>query len=128
MVDHHEYERLCTAPCETTLPRGMQHLAVATGVEGAVSVDELVPVPGPSVVELQYEDRSATRRWGVGLLIAGGVALLSSLVWAVALGDNADSADIVAPVGLAIGGGVTSIVGEILALVPDSSSVRVRPH
>jgi hypothetical protein len=76
------YQRLCTAPCEVTLPAGSEVLALSSG-NGFPREAEAVSLPaGNSRVKGSMESRSGVRIAGwviaVGSLVGGGAIMLTA--------------------------------------------------
>ncbi len=120
-----EFERLCTAPCETRLEPGVHHFAVSEGVGTAVSTDELVAVSGDSRLTLGYEDRTAWQWVGGAVAVVGFVAALGATVWGADRLEAHDGKGVAASLIVGVGGLAAYIVGMVLVFDDDDATVQV---
>lgn len=129
------YGRICTAPCDATVPAGSYSMALSKGNGSPVEVEELVRVDGPSTLQGTYTSYSRLRITGVvvGLasLLAGGYLVISSF-GNEEVCDNGYCLDKVAldTTRLVLGSAVIiggSIAGGIMASKSDEATVRVVP-
>jgi hypothetical protein len=72
------YERMCTAPCDVSLPAGTETLALSRGDKPPISAEPVTLPPGNSEVRASFESRS-------GLRVAGWLLLLGSSIGGLAL-------------------------------------------
>lgn len=72
------YQRLCTAPCEVTLPAGSEVLALSSGNDFPREAEAVALAPGNSRIKGTIESRSGVR-------IAGWVITVGSLVGGTAI-------------------------------------------
>lgn len=138
------YAKVCTAPCEATLPAGKYWLALGTGKGKPVAEEQAVILKGPTQVEATYKSRAGIRATG-GIVIAASVLASAYLlatkdedVPTVVCHYSSSSGSACTPTthsvqndtklyaGLAIGI-VGSIVGLALITVRDGVDVRVAP-
>ncbi|HEY2405141.1 MAG TPA: hypothetical protein VGI10_04015 [Polyangiaceae bacterium] len=129
-----DYRLLCTAPCDTKLPAGIQTLALA-GDDGVAIPAKAVSLPeGPTQVRGCFESRAAVRY--VGVLVA--LASIGTGVYFIISSNNTttdcssgvcngglhkDNTLLGILIGLAGGGG-----GILMARVPDVPIVQVASH
>jgi hypothetical protein len=77
------YERICTAPCEASLPSGRETIAFGhDNDDEPKELDSVTLPPGNSLVSLSFKDRGGVRTAGVVTMVAGaalGVTLLALL-------------------------------------------------
>lgn len=109
-VHAHQFERLCTAPCDLTLPVGSHHFALSAG--GAAVAATSLQLTGDSTIVGEYVDNSGLRAagwitFGASLLAGGGMML------APILGGNYDSGTLMSWM---IAGGVVMLIGNIVGL------------
>lgn len=125
------YDRLCTTPCDITIPAGTESLALSVPGKEPVDAEPVTFPAGQSRVVGALESRQGTRVAGylVGTVgIVGGLAL--TLVGALkgtgdagrGSGTGASTPLIIAGCGLMLGGG---IVGGILVRQRDRATVTV---
>ncbi len=120
------YTPICTAPCEASLPAGTHYMALSTGGDTPVDVEDPVVVHGPSVLEASYDSRAGTRAAGWIIFIGGqavGIGVMLVPLLSVDGGDF-DTTPIF------IGGGIalaSLLVGLLLRGTSDDASIEVHP-
>ncbi len=122
---HWTVDRWCTAPCDTSLPDGMYHLAVARGTLLPTVLDVPVEVRGPTTLRATMDDRSGMRTagaWTVVGSLLGGAALALAGALATDADGNPSVALFLTGAGVGIVGAVTGFV--ILVASRDRLSVR----
>lgn len=123
-----EHQRLCTAPCEGTLPPGQHLLAVSRDDYGPVPVAGLVDVRNGTRLEATYTDNSAYRWTGAilgGLALIGGSVLMLQPIYD--MDDSPDASFDATP--LYVGGGIMLggvVVSTILTSISDSATIEAR--
>lgn len=122
-----DYAIVCTAPCDTQLPPGLQRLALSHHGGRTVEAEDPVQVSGSSTLRAEYESR-------LGVRIAGYVIMFGSLATGVII--MATNAPQCPPTGCqfptAFWGGLIVIVaggilGSILTGVGDHASIQLVP-
>jgi hypothetical protein len=73
------YERICTAPCEASLPSGKETLAYGHDDGEPQELDSITLPPGNSQLQLRFENHPTRRTAGIVVIIAGPVLTLASL-------------------------------------------------
>ncbi len=131
------YRRICTAPCEASLPPGTYLMALSSGHDKAVAVEEPVVLEGPSSIH-------GTHRSYTPLRVIGTIIVISSVVSGLYLigrgvlrttescdsegtcstEPDVDLNDVLWGTGILIGGGT---LGGILQGKDDSATIRVAP-
>ncbi len=126
------YQRLCTAPCATTLPRGSHRMALSKGGELAVEVGESVQINGPSKLRGVYHSNQDSRTtgkyvFGAGVALGFGLILVPFVFKGDDLEKNVDRALLFIPLGIAaVAAGL--IVGGFVLPKRDVASVVVLPY
>lgn len=134
-VHGRSYGRICTAPCEATLPAGSYPMALSRGNNSPVEAEELVRVDGPSTLQGTYTSYAALRTAGVVTSVAsvlGGGYLIFTSFDQVSKCDAAgcqdevdvDSTRLIAGAVVLLGG---SIAGGVMASKADEVGIRVLP-
>jgi hypothetical protein len=134
-VHGRSYGRVCTAPCEATVPAGSYSMALTKGNGAPVEVEEMVQVSGPSTLQGTYTSYAALRTAGTIVSIAsvlGGGFLVFTSFDRVEKCDGAgcrqeidvDSTKLIVGGVVLIGG---AIGGGIMAGKSDEATVRVLP-
>jgi len=128
------YARICTAPCEATVPAGQYTLALSKGTGNPVEDEQLVRVDGPATLAGKYTSYA-------GLRAAGFVISLASIVTGFYLvytsfgkeecdastnicDRKVDQSRLITGFGIAIGG---AIIGGIMGSKGDDAEIRVIP-
>lgn len=119
------FERLCTAPCNITIPAGTEILALSTaGASIPVSATSATFPAGQSQVIGKLQSRRGVRT--AGWLVAAGSLGVGMYMILSSTGDNGKSNTGLLLGGTAIGfGGV--MAGVYMALTPDKAHVDVHP-
>jgi len=114
------YLPVCTAPCDASLPKGTQRLALS--YEGGKPVDVTVVLAGPSRLEADYTSRRGIRVGGLVLFSASFLTGAGLTVYGVQQGNGG-------PVGIGVAvallGGLS---GLVLMLIQDSAQIGVVPQ
>ncbi len=134
------YERLCTAPCEVTLPAGTETLALSRP-GGLPREAGFVTIPaGRFRVTGAFESRAATR--AAGWVIAAGSVVLGAAAFYASVGekkvcspdygrgqDCRDELDVDLPLALvgALGGSLGMGIGLSMAVRADQPVVKAQP-
>ena len=129
-----EFQRICLAPCEVSMPAGADTLAVAqtAGGEGFPQSVGAVNLPaGRSRVTFNYKDHGTVRYTGKVVFGAGLIGGLTYLLvkagsYSNCAGDDACKNS--ALDGMLLGGGIflgTTLVGGLMMSVGDSVEVKV---
>jgi hypothetical protein len=132
----HDYQHICAAPCDATLPAGTHRLALSKNGKAPVEPDEAVTIRGPSNVHGTYVDRSGTRI--AGWLVLGGSLVASLVMLAASIHSDQDCTSTGSCVpthsidmGLAVGSLATMTVGAIVAVIlglqHDGAIIEVTP-
>jgi hypothetical protein len=120
------YERLCTAPCDISLPAGTEVLALSTGNEPPVAAEPATFRDGASELTGTLESNAGIRGGGIAVMILGSVIALGMEVGAMA--DAADGTELNWP--LLVGGLVVFAggmgAGAAMMTTRDNASVQVR--
>jgi hypothetical protein len=130
------YDRICTAPCDVSLPAGTETLALSRGDKAPIEAEASTLPPGPSEVRGTIESRA-------GIRVAGWVIAIGSAVAGAALmltaSDKENQCDagycrdvdkldngkmLGGVVVLAVGAGV----GVAMGLVNDKAVIDVKPQ
>lgn len=128
------YARICTAPCEATVPAGQYTLALSKGTGNPVEDEQLVRVDGPATLAGKYTSYA-------GLRAAGFVITLASVVTGFYLiftsfgkeecdaatnvcDRKVDQSRLFTGLGVTIGG---AIIGGIMGSKGDDAEIRVIP-
>ncbi len=133
------YDRICTAPCDATLPTGTYTLGLAQGNDSATRVDDPVHIYGDSVLHGHIESRTALRVGGI-LLCAAAIVAGSIIALAPAFSTSSTPIDYMDP-SASSGGGIDvgALVGGMLlvglgvgliypiAKISDKAVVSVEP-
>lgn len=67
------YERICTAPCDVSLPAGTETLALSRDDKPPISAEPVTLPPGKSELRASFESRSGMRAAGWLLMLGGGI-------------------------------------------------------
>ncbi len=131
------FDRICTAPCEASIPAGSYRMALSTPESGLLVLDDPVQVPGSGRVEGTYRSNSGIRTAG---WITGGGSLLAGLtltligyadrseVGSCAGGpceERANAALVVSGIAVAFAG---LLAGAIMVSIDDEASIRFTPE
>jgi hypothetical protein len=110
------FSRICTAPCEVSLPAGTETLGLSGEDQKVVEVDPVTIPEGNHELRGKFVDRS-------GFRIAGAVIFFGGIVTATALvlSDTEKNLN----TGLALIG--VSALGGCLGFVPDTAEIEVAP-
>jgi hypothetical protein len=129
------YERICTAPCDVSLPAGTETLALSRDDKPPISAEPVTLPPGKSELRASFESRGGMRAAGWLLILGGGIggAVLmftaSSKEQDCSLGSSYCYDKTTINTGQLIGGaalaGVGIGVGIALARQPDKAVVEV---
>jgi hypothetical protein len=127
------YERLCTAPCQVTLPAGTETIALSRDGDPPIAADPVTLPAGDAQLHGRLESRGGIRAAGwltlIGGAVAGGVVMFtsSSKGQECSFGTCSETTEI--NMGQLIAGaalmGVGLGVGLVLVRVPDSAVVQV---
>ena len=125
------YARICTAPCDATMPAGQYNLAISRGGGQPVETDSMTALSGPATLQGRYTSYAALRATGIVITIAsivvGGYLLITSF-HQCADGDTAcdpvDKGKLYPGIGILIGGG---IIGSIMSSKSDEADIQVLP-
>lgn len=134
-VHGRSYGRVCTAPCEATVPAGSYSMALTKGNGSPIEVEDMVRVDGPSTLQGTYTSYSALRTAGSVLGIAsvvGGIILVfTSFDRVEKCQGNVCEDDIEVDRTKLIVGGVVliggGIAGSVMASKSDEASIRILP-
>jgi hypothetical protein len=125
------YARICTAPCEATIPAGSYDFALSKGKGDPVPDDDLIEVPGPATVQGRYTSYFGLRVFGtvvtIGSVIGGIYILYTAYSDAPTNEDGSrsvSSGKIIAGFAVLIGG---SIIGSLLSSKSDEAEIRIIP-
>lgn len=129
------YERICTAPCDVSLPAGTETLALSREGKRPIAAEPVTLPPGKSELRGSFESRSGVRTAGWVLMFGGGIA--GAVLMFTATSSEKDcsiGADYCLDkttlnVSQLIGGGVLMGVGigagVLMVRVPDKAMVEV---
>jgi hypothetical protein len=134
-VHGRSYGRVCTAPCEATVPAGSYSMALTKGNGSPIEVEDMVRVDGPSTLQGTYTSYSALRTAGS---VLGIVSVVGGIILAVTSFDRVekcqeniceedieiDKTRLIASGVVLLGGG---IAGSIMANKSDEASIRILP-
>jgi len=67
------YDRICTAPCEASMPSGSYEMALSQHGSTPRGTSDPVVVRGESTLQGSFESRMGIRLVGLGIAIAGGI-------------------------------------------------------
>jgi hypothetical protein len=134
-VHGRSYGRICTAPCEATVPAGSYPMALAKGNNAPIEAEEMVHVNGPSTLQGAYKSYSGLRTAGffvsLASLLGGGYFILTSFDQVTKCDRDVcrddleiDSTQLIAGSALLIGG---TLVGGLMVAKSDEVSIRVLP-
>jgi len=123
------YARLCTSPCDISLPAGTETLAVSNEGGSPVSAGPVSIPAGESTLVATYKDNHGVRLAGYGVMIAGavvgtvliGTSFHTSCYDSGACDKPFDTTQFLIGMGVILGGGA---VGLGLASVSDSATVQ----
>lgn len=120
-----DYAIVCTAPCDTQLPPGLQRLALSHHGGRAIEADNPVQLQGPTTLWGDYQSmlgvRIAGYVVGFGSLATGIILIATNLPQCPPTGCQFPTAFWVGGVVIIAGG----ILGSILAGVSDRASIQV---
>ncbi|HEU4412679.1 MAG TPA: hypothetical protein VFS43_45970 [Polyangiaceae bacterium] len=134
-VHGRSYGRICTAPCEASVPAGTYPMALSKGNGSPIEAEEPVQVTGPSTLQGTYTSYAALRTTGTVISIAsvlGGAFLVFTSFDRVEKCEagvcqqeiDVDSTKLVVGGVVLIGG---AIAGGIMASKSDEATIRVLP-
>lgn len=119
------FDRICTAPCDVTLPSGTETLALSRDDRPPVAADPVALPAGSSEVQGTIESRAGVRVAGfviaIGSLV-GGLALALTATSGSALDSHLDMGQVTAGVVVM---GVGTPVGFVMALTHDKATIEV---
>jgi hypothetical protein len=130
------FDRICTAPCEASMPAGTYRIAVSTPDSGLLVLDDPLQVSGSGFVEGAYRSNAGIRTAG---WITGGGSLLVGLTLTIigyadrseegncaggACEENANTALVISGLAVAFTG---MLAGAIMVAVDDEASIRFTP-
>ena len=118
------YDRLCTAPCNTTIPLGVQRLGLSYG-DGTVIPAPSFDIPTNGTLYGTYVDNDGIRIAGWLVMILGVGAGLGLMLYPLFDGNSITTDDYILP--LAIGTGIAvaaGIVGPIMMFTSDGAQIR----
>ena len=131
------YSRLCTSPCDLSLPAGSERFALSVADRGPVAAGSVTLPAGRARLIGSYESHQGERMAGGVLIGVGAVALTATLVVAAVSTITSSCSD--GPGGCSRGGGHTSVLlggavvgavglglGFALLFVPDEASLSVQ--
>lgn len=125
------YARICTAPCDATLPAGQYNLAISRGSGQPVETDAMTRFDGPATLQGHYTSYAALRVVGIVVTVAsivtGGYLFITALHQCDSNDPSCDPVDkgrAITGAAILIGG---SIVGGILSSKSDESDIVVLP-
>jgi hypothetical protein len=131
------YNRVCTAPCEASLPAGTYIMAISQGSGEPRPVSEPVVLTGPSTLQGSVASGTGLRLLGVAIMIGGvvgGIVLLASASTThqecTSFGDCIESHDL--DTGRATAGAAVGTAGILtgllmLTLVKDKAAITISP-
>ncbi|HJL16772.1 MAG TPA: hypothetical protein RMH99_14005 [Sandaracinaceae bacterium LLY-WYZ-13_1] len=120
----HAFDRLCTAPCETSLPTGTQRLGLSVGDGDAIAAPS-VDIPGPGTLVGTYTDNTGIRvagwtLFGVGAATGIGIMLVPLFDENLLLSD-----DLWIFVGVGAGIAIlAAAIGAPLGFLSDGATIR----
>jgi hypothetical protein len=118
-----DFERICTAPCDASLPVGVETIALSVEGRMPVAAPAVALPPGRSELSGSYENNSGTRTAGWVVIAGSAVGGLALLV-AGAAADNSTTSGILAGTGVVLG--VAGFyVGYFAVPSPDKATVEV---
>jgi hypothetical protein len=134
------YHRVCTGPCDATLPAGEHRFALSYQGMAPVEADRALAIDGPATLRGTYEDRGPFRIAG-WILFGASVGLGAGMVLAALSQATRDCSgemvnggcvvDSSPNKGLLVGGGVVMLVGTlagvVLGLQRDRATIDVTP-
>ncbi len=132
------YDRLCTSPCDITMPAGTEVLALSEGEKPPISGKSATFPAGSSDVTGRFVSRQGTRTTGwllmaVAAAAGGGIMYASSSEEQVCTGSSgacttvSTSDTTLLLLGAAVAG--AGIAGGIfMAMTPDVAAIQVSPH
>jgi hypothetical protein len=134
-MEGRQYAIVCTAPCDTQLPAGLQRLAISQHGGGAVEADDPVDLRGSPTLYTHYDSHAAIRTvgWvvGAGSAIGGIVIMVLAFDFSCSQSDEqagkcsfVNAGQFIAGLAVAIVGG---IVGGIMAGVGDHATIQLVP-
>jgi hypothetical protein len=130
------YERICTAPCEVSLPAGTETLALSKDQKSPLAAEPVTLPPGDSKLTGSIESRSGLRAAGWVVLIGGTVAGLAIVFTSRTTEQTCsqyggcsdtpklNTAQLLGGVAL---GGLSIGIGGVMARVPDKAIIEVTP-
>jgi hypothetical protein len=133
------YARLCTAPCDVTLPAGKHRLALSAGGNFPIESASTVDITGPSTVHGTYNSKQDVRIAGgvvAGLALATGLGMLigsfhtvqdcslQSVTGSCSQTPNTDVGLALAGIGVIFGGGLVAV---LLLGQQDTADIEVVP-
>lgn len=126
------YARICTAPCDATMPAGQYNLALSRGGGPPVETGNMTGFQGPATLNGHYTSFAALRATGVVITIAGLVGGLYLSITAIHNCDGnpdpnceqVDKTRFFTGVGVLLGG---AIIGGILSSKSDEADIQVVP-
>jgi hypothetical protein len=134
-IEGRNYAIVCTAPCDTQLPGGLQRLALSQHGGSSVEADDPIDLRSSSSLFVHYDSHAAIRVVGyvvaAASAITGIVLIVTSFDFSCTQAqENAGqcsavtTSQLIAGLAVAVGGG---IVGGILAGIGDGVTIQVVP-
>jgi hypothetical protein len=121
------YAIVCSAPCNTRMPKGTLRLAVSPDGHRAVEPDEPVTLDGPATLETHYDSNRGVR--ALGWVVFGASLAVGSLVALFAVAPASGQPTNGTELGLGMGGGLGgAVLGLFLTRTKDTASIRVVPQ
>ena len=125
------YARICTAPCDATLPAGQYTLALSRGNGQPIETDGMTGFNGPATLQGRYTSYAALRTTGIvvtiAAIVAGGYLAITAVHSCTDTDPSCDQVDkgrLLTGAGILIGG---SIIGAIMSSKSDESDIAVLP-
>lgn len=134
-LEGRSYAIVCTAPCDTQLPAGLQRLALSQHGGSSAEADDPIDLRPSSTLYVHYDSHAAIRV--VGYVIAAASAITGIVLIATSIDFSCSQAQqsagqcspvttsqLIAGLAVMIGGG---IVGGILAGIGDGATIQLVP-
>lgn len=118
------FERMCTAPCDVTMPAGTETLALSHEDGGLLAADPITLPAGSTTLYGKVHSRQSVRTGGIVITVIGSLVTLGA---AIAFPDaSRRDSDLVLYGG--IGGGMAAAgVGVLMMLVRDKATIGTTP-
>jgi hypothetical protein len=130
------YDRICTSPCEASLPSGTHEFGVSPEGGDPVEVDKSVTLESASKLEAKYESKSGVRTIGWVLAIGGSIGGTILILTASGSEENCSSGSCIDMpqvntdqlyAGLGIAGAGLIIGGALILFSTDSAELKLTP-